>query len=74
MKTVDLHGKTLHEAWKIFMDFAHINYKEEKYIRVITGQGAIQKEFPSWCEACNPASSWETEPHNPGSWKVELNG
>ena len=73
MKTVDLHGKTIHEAWKTCIGFAYEkSLDKEKHIRVITGHGAIQKEFPRWCESCTHARSWETEPYNAGSWKVRL--
>ena len=73
MKTIDLHGKTIHDAWKRFISFAYEkSLDKEKHIRVITGHGAIQKEFPRWCDACPHARSWETEPHNQGSWKVRL--
>jgi len=73
MKTIDLHGKTVHDAWKVFIAFAYEKWLDkEKEIRVITGQGAIQKEFPSWCEASNHVRKWETEPYNRGSWKVRL--
>jgi len=73
MKTIDLHGQTVHDAWKRFIAFAYEkSLDKEKYIRVITGHGAIQKEFSRWCDACPHARSWETEPYNKGSWKVRL--
>jgi TusA-related sulfurtransferase len=57
----------------VFIAFAYEKWLDkEKEIRVITGHGAIQKEFPSWCEACNHVRKWETEPYNRGSWKVRL--
>ena len=35
MKTVDLHGKTIHEAWKTFIGFAYEkSLDKEKHIRV----------------------------------------
>ena len=73
MKTVDLHGYKVHDAWKTFIAFAYEkSLDKEKHIRVITGHGLIQKEFPRWCEACVHARTWETEPYNAGSWKVRL--
>jgi len=73
MKTIDLHGNTVHDAWKKFISFAYEkSLDKEKHIRVITGFGAIQREFPDWCEACVHTKSWQTEPYNKGSWKVRL--
>ena len=40
MKTVDLHGYKVHDAWKIFIAFAYEkSLDKEKHIRVITGHG-----------------------------------
>ena len=73
MKTLDLHGLKVHDAWKTFIAFAYEKYQDkEKHIRVITGHGLIKKEFPDWCEACAHVRKWETEPYNTGSWKVKL--
>ncbi len=47
---LDLHGYSIHAGWKIFcsaMDQARL--KKVKSLRVITGQGAMKQEFPSWC-------------------------
>ena len=73
MKTIDLHGRTVHDDWKVFVAFAYEkSLDKEKHIRVITGHGVIQKEFPQWCEASAHVRKWETEPYNCGSWKVKL--
>jgi DNA-nicking Smr family endonuclease len=73
LKTIDLHGNTLHNAWKRFITFAYEkSVNKEKHIRVITGQGAIAKEFPQWCDANAHVRSCKTEPHNLGSWEVKL--
>ena len=73
MKTIDLHGSTIHDAWKRFVAFAYEkSLDKEKQIRVITGHGVIQKEFPDWCDACIHVRKYETEPYNKGSWKVRL--
>ena len=36
MKTIDLHGHTIHDAWKFFIAFAYEkSLDKEKHIRVI---------------------------------------
>ena len=71
MRTLDLHGRTIHDAWKLFIAFAYEKWLDkEKHVRVITGHGAIQKEFPRWCEACVHVRKCETEPVAP--WAVSI--
>jgi len=73
MKTIDLHGRTIHDAWRVFIAFAYEKWLDkEKEIRVITGHGAIQKEFPEWCAVSQHVKRCETEPYNKGSFKVRL--
>ena len=63
MRTIDLHGRTIHDAWKVFIAFAYEKWLDkEKEIRVITGHG----------DACQHVKRYETEPYNRGSFKVRL--
>ena len=46
---IDLHGYHVHEAWKQFTNqIDNIYYTGAKRVTVVTGQGAIMREMPTW--------------------------
>jgi len=68
---IDLHGFTVHQAWKVFcdnIDRAKLNNK--KMLVFITGRGQIESEFQGWisgninCRFC--------EKLHPGCFKVYI--
>ena len=75
MRTIDLHGFILHAAWKKFNAFVLDSYiSKRKEVRVITGQGAMMKEFPHWASANRYIKSYEQSKFNPGAWILKING
>ena len=70
---IDLHGMTIHMAWNVFVSRATgAYYDNHKSIVVITGQGAIAKEFPQWAHQHSHVRSCTQMPNNPGSFKLVL--
>jgi DNA-nicking Smr family endonuclease len=73
LRTLDLHGHTLHNAWRLFLSFVYEkSLDKQKSVRIITGKGNMAKEFPIWCSNSPHVKSYKTEPHNLGSWEVRL--
>lgn len=71
---IDLHGYHIHEGWRKFnraLDEAY--YNNYKRVTVITGQGAMMQEFPTWAHN-HPKVREVKQPnkHNPGSFTVIL--
>ena len=71
---IDLHGYHIHEGWRKFnraIDEAY--YNNHRRVTVITGQGTMMREFPTW--AHNHSKVREVKQpnkHNPGSFTVIL--
>ena len=71
--TLDLHGYTLHTAWKMFNQ--HISgcyYNRLNYTIVITGYGTIQEELPQWAKLNKHVMDCLQQNPNAGSFKVYL--
>ena len=71
--TLDLHGYTLHTAWKMFNQ--HISgcyYDQQKYVIVVTGYGTIQEELPHWAKLNKHVRDCIQQNPNSGSFKVYL--
>ena len=69
--TLDLHGYTIHDAWKEYCRVTQDQYwKEKKYIIVITGMGAMNMQFHHWVSNDQYASRYEKL--NDGAWKVYI--
>jgi len=71
---IDLHGYHIHEGWrkfKIAIDRAY--YDNHKKVTVITGQGAMMHEFPTWAHNHPLVKECRQENHNPGSFSIKLN-
>ena len=71
--SLDLHGYTIHEAWKRFRQYTHGAYLDgKKSIVVITGHGAMQGEFQGWCEADPYVTSAKRMDPNAGAFTVKI--
>tara|TARA_R110000787_G_C13064364_1_gene408206 strand:- start:248 stop:484 length:237 start_codon:yes stop_codon:yes gene_type:complete len=69
---VDLHGKTIHNAWKIFNNaIVDAHFKGARSIVVVTGKGQMQTEFDSWCSNHPKVSGYELRKDG-GSYLVKL--
>lgn len=70
---LDLHGYTTHNAWHAFNSaVSDAYYMKRKTIVVITGQGAIMREFNVWASNHPHVRSWTNAPYNPGSFTVSI--
>ena len=70
---LDLHGFSVHAAWRVFNTrVTDAYYDKKKTIVVITGQGQIMHEFQTWCGQHPYITAWYCEPHNPGSYKITI--
>ncbi|OUU18506.1 MAG: hypothetical protein CBC05_02145 [Crocinitomicaceae bacterium TMED45] len=51
MSRLDLHGFTVHDAWKRFSTWIQDVQQDDsvKSVTIVTGQGEIHKELPRWC-------------------------
>ena len=72
MSKIDLHGNTVHEAWKIFSDHVSDCYSNNiKSTTVITGDGKIAKEIIAWVHA-NQHCKTAKRGRNTGSFIVDI--
>jgi DNA-nicking Smr family endonuclease len=70
---IDLHGYHVHEGWhkfKILVDDAY--FKNIKRCTVITGQGIMAREFPTWANNHRYIREWKPTTNNPGSFLIIL--
>jgi DNA-nicking Smr family endonuclease len=70
---IDLHGYTIHEAWREFntaIDNAYFAGRTSTV--VVTGQGAIMREFPTWATQHARVREVNQHKYNPGSFTVKL--
>lgn len=68
---LDLHGYTIHNAWKRFNDHMQDCYLNRyKYTRIITGHGDIANEINDWCNANHYVRSCERQSPNTGVYKI----
>ena len=69
----DLHGMTIHNAWKEYRRATSDCYvKGVKKIVIITGHGIMAKEFLGWVDADPHAKNCERQNPNTGAWTVHL--
>lgn len=72
-RRIDLHGMTVHTAWKKYRSITQDCYfKQVKKITVITGHGQMSAEFSGWVSADPYAVSCERQNPNTGSWTVRI--
>lgn len=70
---LDLHGKTVHDAWheyrRVTQDCYHNKHKK---ITIITGHGIMSTEFLHWVSSDPYAIRCERQNPNTGSWTVYI--
>lgn len=70
---LDLHGYTVHDAWKYFRQQTKIYYLNGiRRIVVVTGHGAMSTEIERWCEADPYVVECQRLDPNTGAWSVTL--
>jgi len=70
---LDLHGYTIHKGWEHFKTYINLAYYNDvRKITVITGQGAMMKEFPTWAKNHDKIREFSQTPNNLGSFTVTL--
>tara|TARA_B100001287_G_C22682422_1_gene531262 strand:- start:333 stop:563 length:231 start_codon:yes stop_codon:yes gene_type:complete len=68
---IDLHGYHVHEAWRKFnQKVENAYYKGVKRCTVITGQGQMMKEFPTWVSNHPRLKEYRQTKYNPGSFTI----
>ncbi len=72
MNVLDLHGYTLQDAYTETLEFLKDMYKQkEEKVKVITGVGAIAKEFPFWIEKSSYIKKFEPTDDG-GCWYITI--
>lgn len=70
---IDLHGYHIHEGWRKFkVAIERAYYSNYKKVTVITGQGAMMREFPTWADNHPLVREFQQQKYNPGSFTVKL--
>jgi DNA-nicking Smr family endonuclease len=70
---IDLHGYTIHTAWKRYRDASRQCYfNETKRLTVVTGYGIMQNEFRTWVENDPYADNAKSLDPNKGAWHVSI--
>jgi len=71
--SLDLHGYTVHNAWKIFNErIEQCYYKGQKKIVVITGHGQIGDELIAWVHNNPLTEHCERLDPNKGAYTVKI--
>ncbi len=72
MNVLDLHGYNLQDAYNETQMFLRDMHKDQvKKVKVITGQGAIAKEFPFWVEKSSYIKRFEPTDDG-GCWYITM--
>ena len=72
MNVLDLHGYTLDDAYIETLEFLKDMHKDKvKKVKVITGKGAIAKEFPFWIEKSSYIKRFEPTDDG-GCWYITM--
>lgn len=70
---LDLHGYHIHTAWQVFnRQITAAFYNNCKKCIVITGQGAIMRELPTWAANHSKIRQCTQHPRNPGSFSIKF--
>lgn len=73
MARLDLHGKHVHEAWKLVDRFlSDCYYKNIKRCEIICGQGAILIEIETWLHLNTFVREYRFNTRTKGSYTVNL--
>jgi len=71
---IDLHGYHIHTAWRHFNNsVTEAYFAGYKKCIVITGQGAMMREFQTWAANHPRIRDCVQNPKNPGSFTIKLN-
>lgn len=71
---IDLHGYHIHMAWRYFNTrVTEAYFQGYKKCTVITGQGAMMREFQTWAQNHPRVRDCTQNPRNPGSFTIKLN-
>lgn len=72
MVILDLHGFTVHNAWKELTFFLHEYYYQKNYkVTVICGHGAMKQEIEQWLKLHPRVKSFKPLKSG-GSYEVKL--
>lgn len=70
---LDLHGYTVHNAWKQWKDYVQTAWwSDAKTVIVVTGHGKIAEELPKWCSTSPYVRTCELNLPNTGAYKLTL--
>jgi DNA-nicking Smr family endonuclease len=74
MRVIDLHGCHIHEGWRKFnREINEAYFDNYKRVTVITGQGSMMLELPTWAENHPRVREvMQSAPHNRGSFTILL--
>jgi DNA-nicking Smr family endonuclease len=71
--SIDLHGYTVHAAWRKFNSFVTDAYFHgHRSIVVITGHGQIGSELIAWCHQHERVQSCQRMNPNTGAYRVTI--
>ena len=71
---IDLHGYTVHAAWRVFNSrVTEAYYAGHKTCKVITGYGQIQSELNTWASNHDKIRACRRQDTNQGSFIIKLN-
>jgi len=71
--TIDLHGLTVHAAWRVFNSrVTDAYYSGNKTCKVITGYGSIQSELNTWAYNHTKVTSCKQQDPNKGAFVLTL--
>ena len=72
-KTLDLHGKHIHEAWKTVDKFLkECYYDNYNYCTIICGQGVIKTEIETWLHLNNYVREYRINSRTLVSYNIKL--
>ena len=72
-RKLDLHGKHIHEAWKVVDRFIERCYYDNyKSCEIICGQGMIRNEIETWLHLNRFVREYRFNTRTQGSYNVKL--
>jgi len=70
---IDLHGYHVHAAWQYFNhQVTEAYFRGHKKCHVITGQGIMMREIPTWARNHPYIRECTQHPKNLGSFSIKL--
>jgi len=72
-RKLDLHGLTIHNAWKTVDSFLQRCYYDNyKSCEIICGQGAIKQEIETWLHLNTFVRDYKLNTRTQGSYNIKL--